>query len=125
MSASTTMSNPAMKETAKAIVMKPLSTVFEGLGATMVGNTAYIPTDVQGQRIFVEVKVTAKNWYDTKTSLACDPEEILREYNEEKAAAAAKKAETAAKRAAKAEADKAARAKRKAEAEAKAEAKDE
>lgn len=96
------MTAAEIKATAKANVLSALSVKLEELGAEMVGNVAYIPQTVGEQEVWVEVKLTTKQYTDTKVSKAFDPFIAREEYEAEQAI---KAAEAEAK--AKAKADKA------------------
>lgn len=96
------MTATEIKATAKANVLSELSAKLEKLGAEMVGNVAYIPQTVGEQEVWVEVKLTTKQYTDTKVSKAFDPFIAREEYEAEQAI---KAAEAEAK--AKAKADKA------------------
>jgi hypothetical protein len=91
-----------IKATAKANVLAELSSKLEELGAEMVGNVAYIPQTVGEQEVWVEVKLTTKQYTDTSVSKAFDPFVARENYESEQAV---KAAEAEAK--AKAKADKA------------------
>lgn len=96
------MTAAEIKATAKAEVLAELSAKLEELGAEMVGNVAYIPQTVGEQEVWVEIKLTTKQYTDTKVSKAFDPFVAREEYETEQAI---KAAEAEAK--AKAKADKA------------------
>lgn len=75
------MTQAQMKENAKAQVKEMLDEALATANAETVGGFEFaIPTEVNGQEIWVEVKLTAKNWYDTKTTKAYDPFEKSNEY---------------------------------------------
>ena len=86
------MTMAQMKETAKAIVLEKLEKVYEDLGVEMVGNVAYVPLTVEGQEMWVEVKLTTKQWTSTKVSEAFDPFVARQEYEEEQRMKAEEKA---------------------------------
>ena len=67
------MTAAEIKATAKENVLNVLRDVLESNGAEMVGNTAYIPQTVGEQEVWVEVKLTTKQYTDTKVSKAFDP----------------------------------------------------
>lgn len=96
------MTAAEIKATAKASVLSELSAKLEELGAEMVGNVAYIPQTVGEQEVWVEVKLTTKQYTDTKVSKAFDPFVAREEYEAEQEV---KRTEAEAK--AKAKADKA------------------
>lgn len=96
------MTAAEIKATAKAEVLAELSAKLEELGAEMVGNVAYIPQTIGEQEVWVEVKLTTKQYTDTKVSKAFDPFVAREEYEAEQEI---KRAEAEAK--AKAKADKA------------------
>lgn len=96
------MTAAEIKATAKVKVLSELSAKLEELGAEMVGNVAYIPQTVGEQEVWVEVKLTTKQYTDTKVSKAFDPFVAREEYETEQSI---KAAEAEAK--AKAKADKA------------------
>lgn len=96
------MTAAEIKATAKENVLNVLRDVLESNGAEMVGNTAYLPQTVGEQEVWVEVKLTTKQYTDTKVSKAFDPFVAREEYETEQAI---KAAEAEAK--AKAKADKA------------------
>ena len=96
------MTAAEIKANAKINVLAELSAKLEELGAEMVGNVAYIPQTIGEQEVWVEVKLTTKQYTDTKVSKAFDPFVAREEYEAEQAI---KQAEAEAK--AKAKADKA------------------
>lgn len=96
------MTAAEIKATAKAEVLAELSAKLDELGVEMVGNVAYVPKTVGGQEVWVEVKLTTKQYTDTKVSKAFDPFVAREEYEAEQEI---KRAEVEAK--AKAKADKA------------------
>lgn len=96
------MTAAEIKATAKAEVLAELSAKLNELGAEMVGNVAYIPQTVGEQEVWVEIKLTTKQYTDTKVSKAFDPFVAREEYEAEQEI---KRAEVEAK--AKAKADKA------------------
>lgn len=96
------MTAAEIKATAKANVLTELSAKLEELGAEMVGNVAYVPQTIGEQEVWVEVKLTTKQYTDTKVSKAFDPFVAREEYEAEQEI---KRAEAEAK--AKAKADKA------------------
>lgn len=96
------MTASEIKATAKANVLAELSEKLEELNAEMVGNVAYIQQVVGEQEVWVEVKLTTKQYTDTKVSKAFDPFVAREEYEAEQVI---KEAEAEAK--AKAKADKA------------------
>ena len=77
------MTAAEIKATAKAEVLAELSAKLDELGAEMVGNVAYIPQTVGEQEVWVEVKLTTKQYTDTKVSKAFDPFVAREEYEEE------------------------------------------
>lgn len=90
-----------IKAMAKAETLKELqggSLDWESI--EFVGQTAYVRREYDGQEVWVEIKLTTKNWYDTKTSVAFDPFARQEEYEAEQAM---KQAEAEAKAKAKAE----------------------
>lgn len=96
------MTAAEIKAAAKVNVLAELSAKLEELGAEMVGNVAYIPQTIGEQEVWVEVKLTTKQYTDTKVSKAFDPFVAREEYEAEQEI---KRAEAEAK--AKAKADKA------------------
>ena len=96
------MTAAEIKATAKMNVLAELSAKLEELGAEMVGNVAYVPQTIGEQEVWVEVKLTTKQYTDTKVSKAFDPFVAREEYEAEQEI---KRAEAEAK--AKAKADKA------------------
>lgn len=108
------MTAAEIKATAKAQVLEMLQGTLDTANAEMVGNTGYIPLTVGGQEVWVEVKLTTKNWTDTKVSKAFDPFVARENYETEQAI---KKAEAEAKAKAKADKAKAKSSKSKAKAE--------
>lgn len=77
---------------------------WNDLGAEYVGPTPYIPVQVNGQEVWVEVKLTTKQWTDSKAFHAFDPFAAAEEYEENmrikaQEAEAAKKAKEEAVRA--------------------------
>lgn len=99
------MTQAQMKEAAKAQVQEAIQAILDASNGEAVGGfETAIPVTVNEQEIWVEVKLTAKNWYDTKTTKAYDPFEKQREYHDTLAdrearakAAADKKAKKIAK----------------------------
>ena len=93
------MTQAQMKEKAKAQV---LAMVTMPENAEVVGGCEFaIPTEVNGQEIWVEIKATCKNWYDTKTTKAYDPFVKQSDYNDTIAERERKEAERIAKKEAK------------------------
>lgn len=86
------MTMAQMKETAKTIVLEEFKKVYKDLDAEMVGNVAYVPLTVEGQEMWVEVKLTTKQWTSTKVSEAFDPFIARQEYEEEQRMKAEEKA---------------------------------
>lgn len=76
------MTAAQVKEIAKANVLESLKENYEALGAEMVGNVAYIPQTVDGIEVWVEIKLTTKQWTNTKVADAFDPF-VAREVYEE------------------------------------------
>ena len=99
------MTQSAMKENAKANVFGFLEEAITANGGEQVDAYTYaIPTVVNEQEIWVEVKLTSKNWNKTKVSEAYDPfvkqneyKEIIAEREEKARIAAEKKAKKIAK----------------------------
>lgn len=91
-----------IKANAKAEVLSEIMPKLEELNAEMVGNVAYVPRTIGDQEVWVEVKLTTKQYTDTVKSKAFDPFEARAVYEEDMAI---KKAEAEAK--AKVKADKA------------------
>ena len=77
------MTSAQVKENGKVQVLDKLTPVLEEMGAEMVGKTAYVPLTVDGIEIWVEVKLTTKQWTDTKVSEAFDPFVAREEYEAE------------------------------------------
>lgn len=96
------MTAAEIKATAKMNVLNALSDRLEELGAEMVGKIAYVPLTIGEQEVWVEVKLTTKQYTDTKVSKAFDPFVAREEYEVEQEI---KRAEAEAK--ARAKADKA------------------
>lgn len=96
------MTAAEIKANAKVNVLSALTDTLTALNAEMVGNTAYIPQTIGEQEVWVEVKLTTKQYTNTKVSKAFDPFVAREEYEAEQAI---KQAEAEAK--AKAKADKA------------------
>jgi hypothetical protein len=88
----TKMTSAQIKETAKSTVLAKFTALYDSLSAEMVGNIAYIPVTVGGQEVWVEVKLTTKQWTDTKVSDAFDPFTAREEYEEEQRIKAEEKA---------------------------------
>ena len=62
------MTTPVIKATAKADVFESIKPALDEMNAEYVGNVAYIPMTYGDVEVWVEVKLTAKNWYDSKSS---------------------------------------------------------
>ena len=82
------MTSPVIKATAKADVFEAIKSTLDGLNAEYIGNIAYIPMNYDDVEVWVEVKLTTKNWYDSKSSTGniikgFDVFEKQREYNQE------------------------------------------
>lgn len=77
------MTAAEIKALAKVNVLNELTSKLEELGAEMVGNTAYIPQTIGEQEVWVEVKLTTKQYTDTKVSKAFDPFVAREEYEAE------------------------------------------
>ena len=77
------MTMAQMKEIAKAQVLEKLASTYEGMNVEMVGNVAYVPLTVEGQEMWVEIKLTTKQWTNTKVSDAFDPFVAREQYEEE------------------------------------------
>jgi hypothetical protein len=86
------MTSAQIKESAKSTVLAKFTALYDSLSAEMVGNIAYIPVTVGGQEVWVEVKLTTKQWTDTKVSDAFDPFTAREEYEEEQRIKAEEKA---------------------------------
>ena len=100
-----------MKENAKIEVSDKLAKSFTAYGAEQVGAFTFaIPTMQEGQEVWVEVALTAKQWKETKVSPAYDPFKKAQEWRDETAQKAKEKAQKQAERIAKAERDKIVRA---------------
>ena len=86
------MTAAMMKETAKRNVLALLADALEANGAERYGSDfeVAIPTEVNGQEIWVGVVLTAKQYTATKVS---DPFELRAEYDEEQRIKAEEKAE--------------------------------
>lgn len=67
------MTAAQIKENAKLNVLNALKEFYESMGAEMVGNVAYIPQTVDGIEVWVEIKLTTKQWTNTKVADAFDP----------------------------------------------------
>lgn len=93
-----------VKAAAKKLVFDALQagTPLNELQAEFVGAVPYIPVSINEQEVWVEVKLTTKQYTDTKVSKAFDPFVAREEYEAEQEI---KRAEAEAK--AKAKADKA------------------
>lgn len=72
-----------IKARAKEEVFSQIRSILEGMNMEMVGSTAYIPRMVEGQEIWVEVKLTAKNNTATKRGDAFDPFVAREAYEED------------------------------------------
>ncbi len=93
-----------IKEMAKANIMSGLNIDLENTYQTDAYTFAvptYIDIDGTETEIFVEIKLTAKNWYDTKTTKAFNPVEKENEYKGIIAEREQKEAERIAKKNAK------------------------
>ena len=82
------MTTPVIKATAKADVFESIKPTLDGLNAEYIGNVAYIPMSYGDVEVWVEVKLTTKNWYDSKSSTGnvikgFDVFEKQKEYEEE------------------------------------------
>lgn len=89
-----------MKEMAKANIAQVFAEAIESHNGEKVDSYTYaIPTEVNGQEIWVEVKFTSKNWYKTTRSEAYDPFEVQSAYNEKIRQREADKAERERKKA--------------------------
>lgn len=62
----------AIKEASKSAVMGALEIVLDDLFVEYIGNTAYIPVEVNGRKVWVEMTLTTKQWTDTKIAPAFD-----------------------------------------------------
>ena len=107
------MTTAQIKEVAKAKVLEALSPSYENLSAEMVGNVAYVPLTIEGIELWVEVKLTTKQWTNTKVSEAFDPFLARQEYEDEQKMKAEEKAIKAKEKEAKIARDNAKRAKAK------------
>lgn len=107
------MTMAQVKENAKLGVLENLKATYEAMGAEMVGNVAYIPQTVDGIEVWVEVKLTTKQWTDTKVSNAFDPFEAREAYEAEMKMKAEEKEIKEKEKKAKIERDNARRAKAK------------
>lgn len=89
------MTAAMMKETAKRNVLALLAETLEANGAERYGSDfeVAIPTEVNGQEIWVGVVLTAKQYTATKVSDPFDPFALRAEYDEEQRIKAAEKAE--------------------------------
>ena len=63
------MTTPVIKATAKNDVFEAIKPTLDNLNAEYVGNVAYIPMMYGDVEVWVEVKLTTKNWYDSKSSI--------------------------------------------------------
>lgn len=90
------MTMAEIKATAKAEVFAEIAPILEQLNVEMVGPVAYIPRTVGGQELWVEVKLTTKQYTDTSRSKAFDPF-VAREAYEADQEAKRKEAEIKAK----------------------------
>lgn len=82
------MNTPTIKALAKSDVFESIKPTLDELNAEYIGNVAYIPMNYEDVEVWVEVKLTTKNWYDSKSSTGnvikgFDVFEKQREYNEE------------------------------------------
>ena len=107
------MTTAQIKETAKNIVLEKLVPTYESLNVEMVGNVAYVPLTVEGVELWVEVKLTTKQWTSTKVSEAFDPFVAREDYEAEKRMKDEEKAIKAKEKEAKIARDNARRAKAK------------
>lgn len=91
-----------MRAEAKALAWQKLEAALATANAELVEPfTSAISVTVNGQEIWVEVKLTAKQWKPSKVSPAYDPFEKAEEYRLEKAAKDVEKNAKAAIKAAK------------------------
>lgn len=103
-----------MKENAKMEIFGGLTEVLEKMNAEQVGNFTFaVPTVQEGQEVWVEINLTAKQWKPTKVTQAYDPFEKTRIWKEKQAITVAEKAQKFAEKNAKIKRDNAARAKAK------------
>ena len=81
-----TLKNPEIKSAMKATVLESLRSVLSDLGAVPYGDDYHlaIPVDVEGIK-YVKLDLTSANWYDTKTSVAFNPQTLHDAYLEEQA----------------------------------------
>lgn len=88
------MTMAEMKEAAKKQVLAKLTDTFETLGAENYKGDYHVavPTEINGQEIWVKLDMTAAQFKDTKVSPAFDPFESQREYLEEQEVKAKEKA---------------------------------
>lgn len=77
------MTAAEIKEISKANVLDALRETLEKLNVEMVGNIAYIPQTIGDTELWVEVKLTAKQYIDTTKSPAFDPFVARQAYEEE------------------------------------------
>ena len=94
------MTMAQIKAAAKEKVFNALAQKYEELSGEVIGSNAYIPVTIGDQELWVEVKLTSKQYTDTKVSKAFDPF-VAREAYE--ADLTIKRAEAAAKEKAKAD----------------------
>lgn len=94
-----------IKAEAKRIVMEAIQAgKWNELEPEFVGATPYVPATINETEVWVEIKLTTKQWTDTKVSSAFDPFAAAAQYEEEmrikeEETAAAKKAKEEAARA--------------------------
>lgn len=93
-----------IKAEAKRLVMEAIQNgQWAELNPEFVGATPYIPVTINKTETWVEIKLTTKQWTDTKISSAFDPFAAAAQYEEEmrikeEEAGAAKKAKEEAAR---------------------------
>lgn len=103
-----------MKENAKMEAFGRLTEILEKMGAEQVSSFTFaVPTVQEGQEVWVEIDLTAKQWKPTKVTSAYDPFEKARIWKEEQETKASEKAQKLAEKNAKIKRDTTARAKAK------------
>lgn len=77
-----------IKAAAKKLVFDALQagTPLNDLQAEFVGAVPYIPVSINEQEVWVEIKLTTKQWTDSKRAKAFDPFEAQAEFEETRAA---------------------------------------
>lgn len=70
-----------IKETAKEMVMGELAEIIETLDGQKIGAFEFgVPIKVEDTEVVVTLKLTTKNWYDTKQAPAFNLDDAVEEY---------------------------------------------